>query len=460
MMTTYFNQEPYFRRQDGMRESSKNHNNHNIDEYDDNNDDEGSTFYNRQVVEATAYHDRGIDLCYGYNSQRHQAIGSLQHAARIRESLLGKYHPDTALTYFRIASILGHVEDDTGEIPPTDDDTVESETTYKDLCKALMTARRELRITYDLLGGQIKKKMKFSLLKNYSLDEISFTSDTNLESLDSSATVRKDQPQWLQERMEWIEDRAIRLFRYKKLHHDQIRTEASQYCLDLLRVVQLERKGDEQLKEKKNLELALTCYNNALALESTAFAKTYNYLDMADLHVKVAECLVEMEKTSCGSLDRYHKQEEVRQPRAVSRHSRPENYYDSALVELEDAEKKYRKVFSKIDESTSMPSELPHTRKHREPSGTAFSNSVTFHTSIGNVLAKKASIYLLQNRFDEALATYAKVYNFIEATFGPAHPKSKYALSDIRLVTVREMEHLRKQELGRKHKSQSPRRKR
>mmetsp|Transcript_56518 Transcript_56518/g.137186 ORF Transcript_56518/g.137186 Transcript_56518/m.137186 type:complete len:302 (+) Transcript_56518:69-974(+) len=158
-------------------------------------------YYSSKVDVATAFHDYGIDLCYCHRLYE-DSIKSLQKAATLRESLLGKYHADTALTYFRIASILGasinvgsssssssnssnnnatsqsagregrehvhkferrHAAD--GErikkkrdCDDEDNDKSTAAHNIHNLQQALAVSRRELRITYELLGDKKAEK--------------------------------------------------------------------------------------------------------------------------------------------------------------------------------------------------------------------------------------------------------------------------------------------------------------
>lgn len=519
-------------------------------------------FYNSQVDVATAFHDHGIDLCYCHNSYQ-DAVVSLRKAARLRESLLGKYHPDTALTYFRIASILGHPNNHQDlrhrrNDGAPDDDSNENRATITNLQQALAAARRELRITFELLGEkktttkqqhqqrskqstrhpQGKKSNTYTQQHCYDDEEdldnyihpissssssssstmimasssfltvpssssslLSFSSHEHQQGVSSSAP----RPEWLQERVEWIQERISLLLKIQDEvltdddhhchhhHHNDVHTEvaftdeeiqqrASQYVVDLMKTIELERLGDAHLdynnsqssniKNCDDLEFVLRCYNHALALESNAYCGTSNDLDIADIHVKVAKCYMEMQKafdeeeqrknrgtfaaltTSSSTTEGRQPKSDIALRRSIDRH-RHEDHYESALIELEMAEKKYYKTFvvDDIDDrlqletaiiQTTITSRQSSLRQHYSSSSLMLSTSkITSHASIAHVLAIKATILLRRKKFDEALGMFSRVYTMMEDSFGGDHPKSEGALSDIRLVTTREQEHLR-----------------
>jgi tetratricopeptide (TPR) repeat protein len=291
-----------------------------------------------QVKLAERYHDRGIDFCY-VEHDFDKALIELRKAVLLRESILGKYHNDTALSYFRIASVLREEK--------------------KNYYEALIVARREFRISQLLMGS----------------------SDV------STITSTED---WLIERVQWI--REV-LKDSKALSEPQ----ALKYTSQLLQAIEFERLGDQHF-DAKEWELAITRYNCALALESSAYAR--NTLDMADLHVKVGDCLVQIKD------------------------------YDAALEDFRNARVKYQGEFGKS------------------------------HATTGNAFSKIALAYLKQHNFDAALASFAKAYSIYEEVFGKNHNISTETLQDIRLVTVKEMENLRQQECQRVRVAKSERKKR
>lgn len=289
-------------------------------------------YYNARVNDADRLHDLGIDLCYA-RDQHKEALEALYRAAELREGLLGKTHPDTALSYSRIASI---------------------QTEYgRNAHDALVAARRELRISQQLLKG----------------------------SRNSIAEVDETTESWMAVRLAWFE---TVLSGVGALSRDQ----KKKYCSQLLQSIAMEQLGDEHAAVHE-WELAITHYNNALTVESNSYGR--NIIDAADLHVKAADCLLQM------------------------------NDYEGSIDELANAEKKYRRAFS----------------------------SNTLHRTIGEVYCKMAEASLAQKNFDDALARYAKAYTIFEETFGTRHQKSRDILADIKLVTVREMEQIRRDEIQR-----------
>jgi hypothetical protein len=80
--------------------------------------------FHSQVQQAQQHHDRGIDFCY-IHQDCDASMDELRKAVALRESLLGKFHNDTALTNFRIVNVLR-----------------EDKKEYDD---ALVAARREFR---------------------------------------------------------------------------------------------------------------------------------------------------------------------------------------------------------------------------------------------------------------------------------------------------------------------------
>jgi tetratricopeptide (TPR) repeat protein len=274
---------------------------------------------------ADRHHDSGIDLCYVHHDHD-KALVELRKAAALRESIVGKYQNDTALSYFRIASILREQK--------------------KDFLGSLIVARREFRISKVLSGN------------------------------DGISTIASDED-WLLERVQWI--RAV-----FKDSPKLVEPEGLKYCTQLLQSIEFERRGDTH-SASNEWELAITQYNCALALESSAYAR--NLLDIADLHVKIGDCLVQ-------------------------RHD-----YDAALEEFRNAYVKYKGEYGG-----------------------------DLHATLLTVLKKNASIYLKQRKYDAALASYCKAYFICEEIFGELHSVSIETLQDIRLVTVKEMEDLRLQE--------------
>ena len=589
-------------------------------------------YYNSQVDVATAYHDYAIDLCYCHRLYE-DSIKSLQKAAMLRECLLGKFHPDTALTYFRMASILGgstigtsttsnsranisnisssssnnnnnntsqstaregkehvysfarrHAADGQRikEKGKFDDDGEEENMATRNihnLQQALAVSRRELRITYELLGDkrtekkddeEVNKKMSNERtsrsketvdirqpINNVRYQDDDDDDDENLEdlarlfndslhrsvpSVPSSSSIlsferRNERPGWLRERVQWIEEHVSKLFlsiretsadadvdgygngteighrtqasieRYYDSHRqdrnieyvmpkgicftdEEIQQLSSQYVLDLLKAIDLEQVGDEETlnsNDSGNLDIALTCYNNALALESNAYGGTSNDLDIADLHVKIAKCYMKMQEKSPSTSEQlqFHGRysnvtnltpggllmssatagstQERREPKPAAHSARrqEDDHFESALVELEMAEKKYYQTFVDEDDNndllpfqtvniqqrsvTTRYSSLLHEKGQysRSLPSSMSSYKATSHACIANVLSIRGTISIRRKKFGEALAIYARVYTMTEDSFGPDHPKSQDALSDIRLVMVREQEYLR-----------------
>lgn len=207
-------------------------------------------FFANRVKEAEQLHDRGIDLCYVY-LDHDRALEVLYTAAHLRESLLGKFHADTALSYFRIASILSGYKNN-----------------YQD---GLKMARRELRLSHRLLAEVVTPKGGDG-------NEI----DDNINLVTSKEM--RQQP-WLMERSSCF--KAVLL----NVHDDISGEEKTKYYHNLLRSVALEQKGDACVASKE-WETALTHYNSAMALECSAYAR--NLLDTADLQIKMADCLTKM----------------------------------------------------------------------------------------------------------------------------------------------------------------------
>lgn len=209
----------------------------NIERRQQPNDD---SFFEQQVQAAQECHDRGLDLCYAYPKNVDRALAELDEAIRMRESLLGKFHNDTALSYFRKASILREDK--------------------KDFFSALVVARRELRIAHKLLGGG---KSELSILQ---------------------ANGKK---KWLTERIQWIQEVL--------LQHQRQMTEAdiAKYISQLLQILEYERIGDIHFA-RKEWDLAISQYDCALTMESSAYAR--NILEMADIQIKIGDCYAGMEE--------------------------------------------------------------------------------------------------------------------------------------------------------------------
>jgi tetratricopeptide (TPR) repeat protein len=323
-------------------------------------DDITNEFFMNQVKEAEQLHDRGIDLCY-VSHDYDKALDVLYKAAHLRESLLGKYHADTALTYFRIASILS-----------------EYKANYHD---ALRMARRELRLSHRLLG-EIKPANGKD--KNY---------------LISSKYMREQS--WLMERLACFKAVLLNV-------HDMKGEEKNKYRQNLLRSISMEQLGDKHVASK-DWEKALTYFNNAMALECHAYAR--NLLDTADLQVKMSVCLVGM------------------------------NDAESAIDELKHATRKYRQVLW-TDLGRSQ------TAKRGDDQQSLFPHSV-----VGDIHSQIAAIYLSQRKFDDALGEYAKAFSMFEECLGKSNVRSVRALSDMKVVTVEEMDYSRKNERGRLNES-------
>jgi tetratricopeptide (TPR) repeat protein len=312
---------------------------------------DSAEYFHAKVKEADRLHDLGIDLCYA--SDRHEeALQALYLAVDLREALLGKFHPDTALSYSRIASIQHEYRHNSYE--------------------ALVAGRRELRISQDLLKG---------------------------EGRSSIAEVDETKEPWMVVRLEWFEQV---LENVGELSGNQ----KKRYCSQLLQSIAMEQLGDQHASIKE-WELAVTHYNNALTVESNTYGR--NVIDAAELHVKTAECLIRMKD------------------------------YEGALDELTNAERKYRQAFS-LD-AGAMGGGCTPQHHHCHP-----------HRAVGDVYRKMAALSLLQNNFDDALASYAKAYAIFEDTYGTTHQRSRDVLADIKLVTVREMEQIRRDEMIRRKK--------
>lgn len=164
----------------------------------------------KQQELAEKYHDRGIDLCY-VDSDFDKALVQLHKAVNLRESILGKYHNDTALSYFRIASVLREEK--------------------KSNFEALVVARREFRISQKIIGSPTVSLMTSS-------DE------------------------WKRERMQWIKEVLIGTNAISEPQDLKL------YCSQLLQAVEFERVGDRH-SNCKEWESAIIQYNSALILETS-----------------------------------------------------------------------------------------------------------------------------------------------------------------------------------------------
>jgi tetratricopeptide (TPR) repeat protein len=288
--------------------------------------DSSDSFFDEQVRLAQYHHDRGLDFCYAKPKDVDRALDELDTAIQMRESLLGKFHNDTALSYFRKASVLREDK--------------------KDYFSALVVARRELRI---------------------------------LQQLQRETGNERD---FLAARIEWIEQ-------VLSCHQTSMsKGDIAKYSSQLLQTIEYERLGDQHFA-RKEWDLAITQYGCALALEASAYAR--NTLEMADMQVKIGDCYAGMED------------------------------FDAALEEYKNAREQYQCDFG-----------------------------LSPHSILGKLLNKCASLHLKQNEFDAALGAYAKAYSIYEQVLGKRHELSIEALQDIRLVTVKEMEELRKTERLRK----------
>ena len=196
------------------------------------------TFYNEQLQLAQECHDRGLDFCYSHPKDVDRALEQLDNAIRMRESLLGKFHTDTALSYFRKASMLKEEK--------------------RDLFSALVVARRELRIAQQLLGGG---KLEVPIFQ------------------------RHVEKRWLSERIEWIQDVLV------QLEIQMSESDVTKYIAQLLQIMDYERLGDLHFS-RKEWDLAISQYDCALTMESSAYAR--NVLEMADIQIKIGDCYARM----------------------------------------------------------------------------------------------------------------------------------------------------------------------
>ena len=122
----------------------------------------------------------------------------------------------------------------------------------------------------------------------------------------------------------------------------------------------------------------------ALAIEGAAQPR--NELDVADLQVKLGDCMVEVHD------------------------------FDGATAEFQAARAKYSAAFG------------------------------DFHGGVARIQVKAGNAYMQNRMYDAALASFAKAYSSFEKTHGEHCDISRDVLQDIRLVTVKEMEYLRQRE--------------
>lgn len=193
--------------------------------------------YDAREREAERLHDRAIDYCYVLHDYD-KAVEEIKKAIALRESVLGKYNNDTALSYFRLSSILYECK--------------------KELQEALTVARREIRISQLIL-------------------------ETPLPGSHDMPRGSKSE--------ELLADRIRRISNIFREIKGASKPEIVEYCSHLVKSIEHERIGDVFFAEQ-DYETAITKYNFALTLESSSFGK--NLSDMADLSVKVGDCWFEM----------------------------------------------------------------------------------------------------------------------------------------------------------------------
>jgi len=211
------------------------------------------SFFDCQCRLAQTFHDRGLHFAYAHPKNIDRALEELERAIRLRESIFGKYHNDTGLSYFRKADLL---------------------LDKKLYTEALVVARRELRITHRLRAG--------------------YSSETPVPETGS-------QQWWLLERVQWIQDVIVK-------HQPEIAYVAVQkYSSDLLRAMEFERLGDLHVV-RGDFDLALNEYDSALGIEASAEA--HNPVEVADLHVKIGDCFSEM-KDFEAALQEYDNAERI-----------------------------------------------------------------------------------------------------------------------------------------------------
>jgi tetratricopeptide (TPR) repeat protein len=238
--------------------------------------------------EADRLHERAIDLCYVLNDYD-KAVEALRKAVALRESILGKYNNDTALSYFRLFTILYGYKKENKE--------------------ALMISRRELRISRLVLSIPLPGS---GAAENHSTPVTEGV---------------------LANRISWIS----KVFQEENGTSKQ---KAKEYCSQLIKSMELERVGDVHFHER-DYETAITKYDFSFTLESSSFAR--NFLDMADLNVKIGDCWFELEQ------------------------------YDKAMEEYEIAQSRYKDVFGEN------------------------------HSTVATVLRKSASVHLKTSKFNDAL---------------------------------------------------------
>lgn len=259
---------------------------------------DGESFFDEQVRVAQDHHDRGLDFCYALPRDVDRALDELDTAIQMRESLLGKYHNDTALSYFRKACILREDK--------------------KDYFSALVVARREIRISQHLQAGE---------------------------------QMMSNERDWFSERIDWIKEVLS--------HHQSHMSErdVAKYLSQLLQSMEFERLGDQHFA-RKEWGLAITQYGSALALESSAYAR--NALEMADIQVKIGDSYAGMKDSDSAmeeyknALEKYHR-ELGPSPHSITGHvlnkcaslHLKQNEFDAALGTYAKAYSIYEQVFGR-----------------------------------------------------------------------------------------------------------------
>jgi tetratricopeptide (TPR) repeat protein len=379
-----------------------------------------NNYYETLMKESNRLHDLGIDLYYGNTSPTpnttsssgstiyststststthpkvDHALSALYHAVHIREAMVGKFHPDTALSYSRIASILY-------EYQQQKSCTATTTTTTPVVIAALEAGRRELRITHELLKCN----------KNSTIAEIDEHKDG-----------------WIVQRLTWFQQVLENCGDSIDTSNNEwssssssgggaTTTTASQqrrkkYCSQLLQSIAMEQLGDQYVTIQQ-WEVAITHYNNALTLESNSLGK--NIVDSADIHMKIADCAIQIQD------------------------------YDTAMDELLTAERKFRQAFPPLVASSSSSTTTTLLSSSSSSATTTLSSrqyQYHDHRTVGDVYSKIGKVLVLQHQFDDALAMHAKAYTIYEATYGKTHQRTKDVIADMKVVTVREMEHLR-----------------
>lgn len=210
-------------------------------------------FFDAQVQSSQDCHDRGLDYCYAHPKNIDLALQEFDTAIHMRESLFGKFHNDTSLSYFRKACVLREEK--------------------KDYYESLVVARRELRISQHLLGGK---------------------SDIPIVDQD-----REGGDVWLSERIQWFQE--VLLSHRRDMNEDDV----IKYSSQLLQALEFERIGDGHA-EKEEWDLAITQYSCALAFETEAYGRSV--LEMADLQVKIGDCYMGAGDFD-AALEEYHNAE-------------------------------------------------------------------------------------------------------------------------------------------------------